>query len=150
MNKNKLNISFKFLDKSKVKELLPMIKIHNSKTDPKKLEKRLDEMISQGFECVGIYKNSNESDDELIGMTGLWTLTRLYSGKYLEPDNVYVKEEYRSKGIGDHLINWLEEIAKERNCEVIELNCYIENTKGLNFWKKKNFKALGYHFIKEI
>jgi len=146
MSQSKLTPSFQFLNKSQaLKDLLPMIIVHNSNTDPKKLEKRLDEMMNQGFECVGIYNNN-----ELIGMTGLWTLTRLYSGKYLEPDNVYVKNEYRSKGIGEHLIDWLEALAKKRNCEVIELNCYIANEKGLNFWKKNNFKALGYHFIKEI
>lgn len=40
---------------------------------------------------------------------------------------------YRGLGIGKKLDAWLKNFALSRDCEAIELNCYIKNEKGRNF-----------------
>ena len=102
-------------------------------------------MMQNNYQCLGVYDG-----EKLIGISGLWTLTKLYNGKHLEPDNVVISPEYRNKGIGELMMAWIDAYAKENNYETIELNAYIENTKGVEFWKKIGYHIRGHHFQKEI
>ena len=68
----------------------------------------------------------------------------------MEPENVIIHPDYRNKGIGELMMAWIDKYAKEQNCEMIELNCYIENLKGAEFWKKTGFYVRGHHFQKLI
>jgi len=97
--------------------------------EKKVLENRLSQMLELGYECVGIYDRG-----VLVGICGLWTLVKYYVGKHLEPDNVFIKPKYRNKGLGEQLQVWLEQLAISRGCEAIELNCYVVNEAGCQFW----------------
>lgn len=100
---------------------------------------RLSDMVEKGYECAGIYVHN-----ELIGICGIWTLVKYYVGKHIEPDNVYIKAEYRSWGIGKKLDRWLIEFAQSRSCKAFELNCYGNNKEGLYFWDSNDYLKLGY------
>ena len=54
---------------------------------------------------------------EFIGVFGLWFLTKHYAGKMCEPDPIYIKESYRSKGMEKQLFDWMAAYAKEKGCE---------------------------------
>ncbi len=149
MIKNDFKISFELLEKSEFEKALPFIEDHLSNTSPKLIKERLCEMLKQGMELIGIF-SAQQNSLKLIGISGLWTQTRLYSGRCLEPDNVYISPQYRSKGIGNELMLWIEALAKTRKTEAIELNCYLENKKGQKFWEESGFKALGYHYQKKL
>ena len=59
-----------------------------------------------------------------------------FSGKpgiYLE--DLYVKPEFRNKGIGKKLLNRLIEIAKERDCGRVEWVVLDWNKKAIDFYK---------------
>lgn len=55
-------------------------------------------------------------------------------GIYLE--DLYVKPEYRGKGIGKSLLNKLIETAKERNCARVEWAVLDWNKPAIDFYKK--------------
>lgn len=80
------------------------------------------------YECVGVY-----DEDKLIGICGMWILNKLYVGKHIEPDNVFVLPEYRSAGVGKLMLDWVIDYAKEIGCDATEVNCYVENLKGKQF-----------------
>lgn len=109
------------------------------------IESRLTLMLEQGYECAGIF-----AGDQLIGICGIWTLVKYYVGKHLEPDNVYIQPAYRGKGIGVLLQQWLEELATTRQCDAIELNCYVSNTRGCKFWESVGYHRLGVHYQKML
>ena len=102
-------------------------------------------MVEQGYQCVGIY-----SGDKLIGICGLWILTKYYVGKHIEPDNVVILEEYRGNGLGKQLMAWIYDYAKAQGCIASELNCYLTNEKGQQFWEKEGYKKIGYHYQRAI
>lgn len=57
---------------------------------------------------------------------------------------------YRGLGIGKKLDAWLKNFALSRDCEAIELNCYIKNEKGRNFWEANGYMPIGMHYQKKL
>ena len=74
----------------------------------------------------------------------------VYIGKHIEPDNVYIKANYRDLGVGRKLDSWLKDLAMSRGCIAIELNCYIKNKKGNDFWEANDYKAIGVHYQNKL
>jgi len=135
--------TIKLIAKSKIYSILPLLKVLNDKIPEKTLKTRLDEMTKQGYKCVGVYDGS-----KLIGISGLWILTKYYIGRHIEPDNVVILPEYRDKGIGALLMQWIYEYSKKMGCVGSELNCYVTNRGGQKFWFEEGYKILGFHFQK--
>jgi GNAT superfamily N-acetyltransferase len=133
----------RLISKSEFDKILPVVGELYPSTPQAVLQSRLDEMKSQNYQCVGVF-----DAEKLIAVSGLWILTRLYCGKYAEPDNVVVLPEYRSQGVGKLLINWIENYAREQGCEVMELNAYTTNERAHQFWKSEGFQIIGYHFTR--
>ena len=133
----------KLIPGKNIKSIIPLVTLLNPGTDEKVLAGRLDEMMKHNYQCLGVYDK-----EKLIGICGLWTLTKLYVGKHLEPDNVVIDPAYRNKGIGAQMMRWVENYARELDCDAIELNAYVENLKGAEFWKKMGFNIRGHHFQK--
>jgi len=136
---------FTLIPKDQMHTIIPLLQILNDKLDDAILKNRLDEMILRGYECVGVYENK-----KLIGVSGLWIIIKYSDGKYMEPDNVVIHPDYRNKGIGEMMMNWIHKYAKSKGCSASELNCYIANEKGQKFWLKEGYKRLGYRFQKKF
>jgi len=137
--------SFKieFIPDDKISSIIPLLLELNDKVDKETLEKRIPEMIQNNFKCVGVYDN-----DRLIGISGLWILTKYYIGKHIEPDNVIIHPDYQGRGIGNLLFDWMHEYAISIGCKGSELNCYVHNNDGVKFYLNKGYKLLGFHFQK--
>lgn len=133
----------KLISDKSIKSIIPLVTLLNPGKDEKVLLSRLEEMMKNGYQCLGVYDK-----EKLIGICGLWTLTKFYVGKHLEPDNVVIAPEYRNKGVGEMMMKWVENHARELNCDAIELNAYVENSKGIEFWKRMGFNIRGHHFQK--
>lgn len=137
--------NYNLIPKENIYSIIPLLSILNPSINQDILKQRLDEMITQGYECVGVYDNEN-----LIGTSGMWILTKYYVGKHIEPDNVVIHPDYRNKGIGVELMNWIYNYGISKGCEASELNCYVGNDKGHKFWFKEGYKIVAFHFQKPL
>lgn len=133
------------IPKKEIKSVLPLVKLLNENKSEELLLLRLNEMLERGYQCAGIYHN-----EKLVGVCGIWILTKLYVGRHIEPDNVVMDPEYRDKGPGESLMKWVEDYARSQGCEALELNCYIQNAKGQKFWENLDYKVLGMHYQKKL
>ena len=136
-------MEIKLIKKEEIFSIIPLLKVLNSQIADDTLKHRLTEMVSQGYECVGVYEQK-----KLIGICGLWILTKHYVGKHIEPDNVIFLPEYRSMGLGHQLMAWVYDYGRRRGCIASELNCYLSNESGQRFWEREGYKAIGYHYQK--
>ena len=135
-----------FIPKENMNDILPLVQmLNNYKVPVETLKKRLQDMLLDGYQCLGAYKK-----EELIGICGIWVLNKLYVGKHLEPDNVFVLPEYRSAGVGKLMLDHVLDYALEIGCDATEINCYINNTKGIQFWNNQGYKTIGYHMQKVL
>ena len=134
------------IPKENINDILPLVQmLNNGKFPVEILKKRLQDMLRDGYQCLGVYDK-----EALIGICGIWVLNKLYVGKHIEPDNVYVLPEYRSSGVGKLMMDWVFNYALEIGCDASEVNCYIKNEKGIQFWNNQGYKAIGYHMQKVL
>ena len=139
------NLEIKIIPSENILCILPLLKKINKITPEEILKQRLLEMITQNYKCVGMYLNNN-----LIGISGLWFLTRHYSGKTIETDHVIINSKYRNKGLGKLLFEWIYNYAQSIGYEATELNTYIGNKKSHKFYENEGFKKLGFHYLKKF
>ena len=91
-----MSFTFKIIDKENINCVIPLVqKLNNYSVADEVMEQRFSEMITQNYECAGVFDG-----DKLIGVSGLWFCTRHYSGKSVEPDHVYIDDDYRGQGLG--------------------------------------------------
>jgi ribosomal protein S18 acetylase RimI-like enzyme len=83
-----------------------------------------------------------------IALAGFWISTKLWSGKYLELDNVVVHEDFRSNGIGSIMTNYLNQKAIDEDCKMIVLDAFSTNFGAHKFYMNHGFVPKGFHFIK--
>ncbi|MFK8045288.1 MAG: GNAT family N-acetyltransferase [Crocinitomicaceae bacterium] len=139
------NITFQLIPPLEIITALPLLMLLNKNETAEVLSERLLEMSTQNYECVGIYDS-----EKLIGISGLWFQTRHYSGRSIEPDHVIIHEDYRNKGLGKLLFDWIDSYAKRKNCTAVELNSYVANTASHKFYYNEGFAIMGFHFVKKF
>lgn len=141
-----MDLTFNKILKSDFKKVLPLIqKLMNNQLTDELLLKRFGEIFDQNYECWGVYANN-----QLIGVFGLWFMTRHYAGRSCEPDHVYVDDGYRGKGIGKEMFKWIYEYAKTKGCETTELNSYVSNYPSHKFYLNQGYEIWAHHFVKKL
>ena len=139
------NLDIKFIPNKNILQILPLLKELNTTTKEEVLKKRLLDMATQHYKCVGMFINK-----ELIGVAGLWFLTRHYCGKTIEPDHVIITAAHRNKGFGKKLFLWIYAYAQNMGCEASELNTYVQNIKSHHFYENEGYTKLGFHYVKKF
>ncbi|WP_165864965.1 GNAT family N-acetyltransferase [Rufibacter latericius] len=123
----------------------PLIQFLNPNMEPERYEELLRLMLPQHYRMVGVFDGTT-----CLGLSGYWIGTKLYSGKYLEVDNFVVDEQYRSKGIGKLLLDWLTAEANRYHCETMMLDAYVVNNAAHKFYLREGFVIKGFHFLKRL
>jgi len=138
--------SFKIIDKSDINSIIPLVqKLTNNKYSDEILKERFAEMVTQNYECAGVYDG-----EKLIGISGMWYCTRHYAGKSMEVDHVFIDDGYRSLGLGKQFFSWIYEYVKAKGYNSVELNTYVQNYPSHKFYYNEGFEILGYHFFKKL
>ncbi|NND62798.1 MAG: GNAT family N-acetyltransferase [Flavobacteriaceae bacterium] len=141
-----MGVQFTIIPEEDMSIIVPLLdQLNEGRISEDILLQRTQEMAQQNYECIGIWEV-----DLLIGICGMWFQTRHYAGKSLEVDHVFIQENFRNKGIGDQLMNFVYDYAKSKKCNWVELNTYVENFPSHKFYNRQGFIARGYHFVKPL
>lgn len=140
------SIRFQIIPASQITTIIPLLKqLGSSDVSDAVLSERLQEMSIQNYECVGTFDG-----EKLMGACGMWFQTRHYAGKSCEVDHVIIHEDYRGKGIGNLLMEFVYDYVGKKGCQWVELNTFVENFPSHKFYYNQGFILKGYHFIKDI
>jgi len=137
--------SIKFIEKEDLPIIIPLLELVNEGTDMAVLHERLQAMMAANYRCVGVFDEA-----EVVGICGVWILVKHYVGRHIELDNVVLLPAYRSMGIGEEMILWIESWAGQQGYVAGELNCYVNNSAAIKFWLNQGYKILGFHFQKKL
>jgi GNAT superfamily N-acetyltransferase len=138
-------MNIELINSEEMDSIIPFLQMSNPSIEKETLRLRVSEMIGQGYQCVGAFEENN-----LIAICGLWIITKYYIGKHIEPDNMIVLPEHRSKGLGKKIMQWVYEYGASQGCVASELNCYLPNTKGQLFWTNEGYEVIAYHYQKPL
>jgi GNAT superfamily N-acetyltransferase len=105
----------------------------------------LEAMVLHNYTQVAVF-----DEEECVGLTGLWYGIKLWSGKYLEIDNFIVHPDYRSKGIGKLLTDYVNQKATDLGCTMIVLDAYTQNFTAHRFYYNQGYMPRGFHFVKTL
>ncbi|MUU77943.1 GNAT family N-acetyltransferase [Winogradskyella endarachnes] len=141
-----MSYQFRIISNKDLNQIVPLVyQLNDSKISEEVLQFRFNEMKHQNYQCAVVSK-----ENELVGVTGLWFCTRHYMGKSVELDHVFIKPEHRGNGLGKQFMAWINNYVKEKGCNSIELNTYVQNNPSHKFYYNEGFEILGYHFLKKI
>lgn len=70
--------------------------------------------------------------------------------KWFYITDIYILPEYRKKGIGKALINYIINLAKSQEIKKIKLSVWTFNRNAINFYEKLGFKITGYLMEKDL
>jgi len=132
--------------KNVMMDAFPLIHQMYKKMDYKGFESALDEMIlNNNYKIVaGFY------DEKMIAISGYWIARMLYCGRYLQASNLVVDENFRGRGAGKKILNYLENKARKLGCDKMALDSYSENKKSHSLYFREDFYIRGFHFMKDL
>ena len=97
------------------------------------------------YSMVGAYVNS-----KLVGLSGVWFGMKIWCGPYVEVDNLVVHPDYRERGVGTALLEYIETMAREKNCHVMTLDSYATNHPSHRLYIKQGYEMWSFHFVKPL
>lgn len=86
-------------------------------------------------EIISIFVS--EVDGKVIGYANTWTVYSIFSrGKAITIDDLYIASEYRRSGIGQKIMEYLINFAKQNGYKRVQLHAETYNEKAHNFYKR--------------
>jgi GNAT superfamily N-acetyltransferase len=108
-----------------------------------KYEAYLGEMLAHNYIQIAVFDGS-----VCIGLSGLWSGIKLWSGRYFEIDNFIVHPDHRAKGAGKLMTDYINTKAQAAGCTMIVLDAFTTNFTAHRFYYNQGYNPRGFHFIK--
>jgi len=127
-------------------EAFPTMKeLRNGLNEEKYLELVI-EMVKEGYKMFALYDNSN-----LVSVAGIIVLTNFYYERHVFIYDLVTSSNFRSKGYGEYLLQFIHSWAKENGCNVIALSSGLERINAHRFYEEKmNYEKPSYVFKKVL
>ena len=122
---------------------LPIIKQLYPDYTIEKYKSLLEQMVPNNYKQLIVVQ-----ENQTVGLAGFWIGTKLWSGKYLELDNVVVHQDFRSQKIGSIMTNYLNQKAIAENCNMIVLDAFTTNFGAHKLYMNHGYVPKGFHFVK--
>ena len=91
-----------------------------------------------------------EDGGEVVAVTGFRILDCMATGKTLYVDDLVTHEDRRSKGYGEKLLIWMEQLAREEGCAVLRLDSGTHRTGAHKFYFRMGMPIVSFHFMKKL
>ncbi len=128
--------------------------INNLLTDLIQDERQYDENINKDYAVKNYYEQFFEKKDSCIivaknenntilgyGFGFIMDYGNVYDNKVAQLDAIYIKPEYRKKGIARQIIKYFTEWSKNNKVLYIELKVCNNNNKAIELYEKEGFST---------
>ncbi len=127
---------------------IALMELLNPQCPPDELRARYLHILHRhgaDYQCIGCW-----SDDQLIGLSGAWIMTKVWCGKYLEVDHLIVDPKQRQRGAASLMLRHWQDVAITENCNIVVLDSYTSNFGSHRLYHKQGFEIWGFHFVKTL
>lgn len=126
-------------------EAYPLMHELRTNLDEEEFYSLLQDMIPQGYRLFVIRAN-----DQIVSLAGVAIQTNLYYKKHLWVYDLVTKDEFRSKNYGKKLLRYLEDFAKENQCQSIALSSGLKRELAHEFYERAEYEKVSYVFKKPL
>ncbi|CAG9295354.1 GNAT family N-acetyltransferase [Celerinatantimonas diazotrophica] len=105
------------------------------------LSAQIEKQRAQGYQVVYV-----KSSEGILAVAGFNVGEKLAWGKYVYIDDLVTNSEFRSRGVGNFLINWFKAYAIANGCEQIHLDSGVQRFSAHKFYFRESFKIASHHF----
>lgn len=106
---------------------------------------RMKEVFASGGEMAVAIEGS-----EVVGIAVFRILEKTFSGRELYCDDLVTDERRRSTGIGHALIQYMEKVGRERDCDVLALDSGTQRREAHRFYFREGLPITSFHFSKKL
>lgn len=106
---------------------------------------QIKSMQKEGYQLLYI-----EENNKVVSIAGYRIFTMLYCGKQLYIDDLSTIETGRGKGYASALLQHIYEIAKQENCQSVQLDSGPTRTTAHKLYFNENFTISAFHFHKPL
>jgi GNAT superfamily N-acetyltransferase len=128
------------------REALPILRELYPSLDEGRYGTLLAEMIDDGYRQFAV---RNEAD-EVVAVAGVAVHVNLYYGRHLYVYDLVVKEDARSEGYGELLMDHVEGVARREGCETAALACGLEREGALHLYERRGYEKPSYAMRKAL
>ena len=130
------------------RQIIEFVQLLEPQLDTGLLQSRVSAMRAQSAEFIGVF--DADLVPTLLGIAAVSFRTHCFSGKVAYVENVVFVPEMRQRGLGELLMNWLENYGKSRACSMITLDTYHRNARARTFYERLGYDPRGVHFVKSL
>ncbi|MDU6536433.1 GNAT family N-acetyltransferase [Mixta calida] len=92
-----------------------------------------------------------EDRQTVLGFLSLHFILQLaLEGDFARISYFCIAEGERSKGLGQHLLQYAEQLARERGCDRLEVHCHEKRIKANQFYARENYIESPRYLIKQL
>ncbi|WP_436907624.1 GNAT family N-acetyltransferase [Halosimplex marinum] len=110
------------------------------------------------YRLFGLYESGGTDDpddsgpagDTLVAVAGVSVQRVLHHERHLWVHDFVVDKSRREEGYGTELLDWLDEWARDRNCENLALACWDGNDAGREFYESRGLEVWGQVMEREL
>ena len=101
----------------------------------------------RALQAEGGYKLANLTKNEHpICVAGFRICRNLGWGKYLYVDDLVTDQQFRSQGVGQAMVQWLLNYAREQRCLDLRLDTKLERHRAHHFYISEGMDIFAFHF----
>lgn len=127
-------VTIKNIEENDFEELVALfLEFATFQNQPEKMKNSVEKMISEKDFLHGF--TARDEDDRIIGYATFFFAYYTWVGKSLYMDDLYIKEQYRGKGIGTLLINTVIKHAEKEKCDRLRWQVSEWNKPAISFYK---------------
>jgi GNAT superfamily N-acetyltransferase len=106
---------------------------------------RMNEVFASGAEMAVAIEGS-----EVAGLAVFRILEKTFTGRELYCDDLVTDEKRRSRGVGHALVQYMEEVGRERGCDVLALDSGTQRQQAHKFYFREGMPITSFHFTKKL
>lgn len=134
----------KIEDSTKIQELLNQLGYTRSVTS---IRNKLNLLLKSDNDVILVY----EKDKSVVAFVTIHYTTQLaFDGDFATIGYFVVDSSVRSCGVGKEMEEYCTQLARERECSLIELYSNANRIDAHRFYERQGFKAYEKYFMKEL
>ncbi|KAB8313381.1 GNAT family N-acetyltransferase [Erwinia endophytica] len=111
------------------------------------IARRLAQLIADPTEQLLIA----EHDSTVLGFLSLHFIPQLaLAGDFARVSYFCIAEGARSNGVGQHMLQHAERLARERGCDRMEVHCHERRSKAHAFYAREGYRESPRYLIKDL